>query len=104
MGNFCGKWWNQSEFQMPNVQCHRNVNSELSIESISPLNGKLEAWNGEMLKSSSNPNDTALLLGSAVWDLLEPTRKDAVDPGFVKHIEACRQLVTKVQKEYPISP
>jgi hypothetical protein len=101
MGNFCGRWWDKVLFQKPNIHFRGNLGSELSIGTLSSIMEKLETWHGDMLKNSSHPSETALLLGSAVWDILEPTQQDTHDPGVVGHIEACRQFVAKVQQEYP---
>jgi hypothetical protein len=46
-----------------------------------------------------NQSNVALVIGSAVWDLLSDD--GTVDPHFVNHLEGARQYVKRLQQEYP---
>ena len=47
--------------------------------------------------------DVALILGSAVWDILEPTNNNETqnDKDFADHLQACRQLIVRDRSQYP---
>jgi hypothetical protein len=67
---------------------------ELQTETVDDLVRTLHQWHGHQL----NQSNVALVVGSAVWDLLS---KDTVDPHFAIHLEGARQYVKRLQQEYP---
>jgi hypothetical protein len=79
----------------PNVTFyHDNPEYELVNKSVNGLLRKLRGWHGHQL----NQSNVALVIGSAVWDLLS---RRTVDPDFLSHLEAARQYVKRLQQEYP---
>jgi hypothetical protein len=74
-----------------------NPQLELQTETVDDLVKTLNKWHGHQL----NQSNVALVIGSAVWDLLS---KDTVDPHFANHLEGARQYVKRLQQEYPNVP
>jgi hypothetical protein len=84
-----------------------NVRSELRTGMLNGFTSKIQKWHGkELLHASDNTTDSseqqkgvALVLGSAVWDII----KSRVDRGsfFADHLLACRQLVDQMRARYP---
>jgi hypothetical protein len=70
---------------------------ELIPETVDGLMETLIEWHGHQLNQSS----VALVIGSAVWDLLT---KETVDPHFTNHLEGVRQYIKRLQQEYPNVP
>jgi hypothetical protein len=100
VGNFCGCWWGKLRYKLPNVHCEGKIGSEVALETVDAYFENLQKAYGELLEKSKS-NTTALLLGAAVWDILEPTRETHQGRSFDNHIQACRIFIEKVQTRYP---
>ena len=100
MGNFCGKFWNKVAFTEPNIITKGKIGSELSMDALGEYWKKLQKQHSANLAFSAG-NKTALILGSAVWDILEPIDEQRRDPNFHNHLTACRLLIKKVKTKYP---
>jgi hypothetical protein len=74
-----------------------NPGLELLNETVDELVEILIGWHGHQL----NQTNVALVIGSAVWDLLS---KDTVDPDFANHLEGARKFIKRLQQEYPNVP
>jgi hypothetical protein len=85
-------------FFKPNLKYHDNPNSPLSLQTLPYLIGKLTEWHS---KDLSTNRSTALLLGSAAWDVVEWRRGEYQDRPFDNHIQACRLLIEHVRANYP---
>jgi hypothetical protein len=67
---------------------------ELQKDTVDDLVEALVTWHGHQL----NQSNVALVVGSAVWDLLS---KDTVDPHFANHLVGARQYIKRLEHEYP---
>lgn len=68
---------------------------ELHNETVTKLIRRLKMTMGHTLR---RPNNVALVVGSASWDLLSPS---TVDPDFARHLVGVRKYITKLQTKYP---
>lgn len=82
----------QEELTMGTVGTH--FVQHIATRHSSDLSGRGPAGQLNMTNQS-----IALLIGSAVWDILESTPKDA---SFSNHLEACRVYVEHVRRKYPL--
>lgn len=76
---------------------HRVIHLHLAPDTVDRFLHMLEQWHGKELRDTSQSN--ALVLGSAMWDLLEP--RNIQGSAFDGHLRACVSLVTKVRSAYP---
>jgi len=101
MGNLCGVWWDKYIFKKKNIEFIRNVGSsvrsDLLMNETFPL---LEELHGKDLRTSRHPGSTAIILGSAAWEM---SANLGPYPGhFFNHsLDMYRDLVTGVRERYP---
>jgi hypothetical protein len=83
-------------FEIPNI--YRGLNSATYYDFLDVV---LHTVDGALRTDHANKSSKpiALILGSAVWDLLEHSA-DVDQPHFENHIAACRRLVTDLQRIY----
>jgi hypothetical protein len=74
----------------------RNIDMSITMASLEKVKQKLFDLHGPFLQRNGN---TAIVLGSAAWDLLHPYQVD--DPSFGLHLQACRRLVEHARAKYP---
>ena len=103
MNNLCGMYWNKFRVRKPNVYCHGNVGVEYALGTVDGLYAKLVDWHHKDLQAAANTSSStvALLLGSAVWDILEPRSKSHQGQYFEDHIQACKKMIESVRANYP---
>lgn len=71
---------------------HDGPDLELNNKTVDHLMDKFRGWHGHQL----NQTNAALVIGSAVWDLLS---KDTVDPDYASHLEGVLQYVKQLQQD-----
>jgi hypothetical protein len=92
MGAFVGR-----KSYRPNVFFHFNVARQLSTKKLPVFLRKLKSWHKNELRDANR--SVALILGSAMWDILVPDNIQG--PDFTDHLNATRQLVETIRLLYP---
>jgi hypothetical protein len=82
-------------FHSSKVVTRGNADITLSMGSLDSIYAKLDDWWGETLLQ---PN-TALVLGSASWDMSLPSEWQG--PTFEKHLLGCRELIRYIRANFP---
>jgi hypothetical protein len=92
MGAFVGR-----KSYRPNVLFHFNVGRQLSTKKLPVFLRKLKNWHKNELRDANR--SVALILGSAMWDIL--VSDNIQGPDFTDHLNATRQLVKTIRQLYP---
>lgn len=92
MGRFAGYTHHRE-----NIFWTGNIRKEISKETLARVLRKLESSHGKRLRRQDQ--SVALVLGSAMWDLLEAHNIQGTD--FSDHLHACRDLITAIRRIYP---
>lgn len=85
-------------FFRSNAYYQQNPSSELNAATVEPFLRTVGLWHGNVLDNSTNT--TALVIGSAVWDIIAKTTT-SVGPGFTDHLNACRHFVCGIRARFP---
>ena len=80
-----------------NIWWTGNIKQEISTSTLPDALQKLESSHGKRLRRKDQ--SIALVLGSAMWDLLASQSHQGAD--FSDHLQACRELIESVRKTYP---
>ena len=74
-----------------------NAYGELTNATIPSFLQKMDHWHGALLRDQNR--SVALVVGSAMWDLLQPDNIQGAD--FSEHLNACREYVVQLRATYP---
>lgn len=80
----------------PKMIASRNIARPLNTHTLPSIQKLLEEWYGDTLRHAG----VGLVLGSAVWDLCNPTKSNHSD--FADHIVALGGFLRHVQETYPL--
>jgi hypothetical protein len=89
-------YWNDRMFYQENV-----AQSLTTAEDVDTMLQKLRDWHGGNLTNTNNaggkPSKIAVVTGSSLWEIL----RGHTDPGYHRHVAACRSFVTRFRQIYP---
>jgi hypothetical protein len=86
-------YWNDKIFYKENV-----AQSLTTVRDVETMLQKLRDWHGSNLTSLTSSSRIAVVTESSLWEIL----RGHVDPGYKRHVAACRSFVTQFRAEYPV--
>jgi hypothetical protein len=85
-------------YYKPNTKWYYKPEVSTSIQNLPILIGKLTEWHDQDLSTNLK---TALILGSAAWDLSDEQPDEHQGRSFDNHVSACRSIIAHVRTRYP---
>ena len=83
-------------FLRPNTFFEKNIRTEFRLDRVQQIERKFQVYHRkQMLKYEF---DVAIVLGSAVWDVLIP--ENIQGDGFEDHLAACREVIQHLRNTY----
>jgi hypothetical protein len=93
--NLKGKYYFQ-----PNLLVGEKVRIGLNSRTVQELLRLLEQDHGDTLRSANDGENTALLVGSCLWDILD-SQDTRQGKEYRDHAQACREFIHQIRATYP---